>query len=49
VAINDARAYDVICSCGYQASKRTVGQAAAELPRHVDDNPDLNPHFRFEG
>jgi len=35
------REYTVICSCGYEASRLTLGQAAAELIRHRDEHPDL--------
>src|SRR5215467_6274232 len=38
--VDDARRrYDVICSCGYRASMRTLGQAASALERHLNENP----------
>ena len=32
--------YLVTCSCGYEAYMRTLGQAAADLTRHLDGNTD---------
>ena len=38
--VDDARRrYDVICSCGYHAAMRTLGQAASALERHLEENP----------
>jgi len=33
------RDYVVICSCGYEACRHTLGQAASDLLRHRDENP----------
>ena len=38
-AAGTMRVYAVICSCGYRASQRTLGQAASDLTRHLDENP----------
>ena len=35
--------YVVICGCGYCTAWRTLGQAAADLTRHSDDNPGHSP------
>jgi len=34
------RVYAVTCSCGYRARRPTLGQAASELIRHAEANPD---------